>query len=346
MKRFIVSLSGGLYAFLAAWSVASAAEVPDSSASSAPALAAYDDRLVMAWAGESGTEAHHVLYTLFDGYTFTPQADIPGALTITAPALAAVGKVLTVATTPPNSGNQIHLYTSSGAGFEMPGTALCDAESCARTLAAPALVADGGTLFAAWTTPEGAIMTASRSSAGWIIDPTPIPNAVTSPTTGPTLTFFQHRLRLAWVERSGEAVAVSTGTPMPSASALAAPSIAWSTPIEIAAQTKVAPSLGVFTVGDSTPGAASELVDALFLAWTNPDSSIEFARWNPLTAQWARSASPVPLGPELLTVQAPALGSFTFLTPKKECRRSEVVGTTGDKHPHHVHEHGIPTVCP
>jgi hypothetical protein len=205
MKRFIVSLSGGLYAFLAAWSVASAAEVPDSSASSAPALAAYDDRLVMAWAGESGTEAHHVLYTLFDGYTFTPQADIPGALTITAPALAAVGKVLTVATTPPNSGNQIHLYTSSGAGFEMPGTALCDAESCARTLAAPALVADGGTLFAAWTTPEGAIMTASRSSAGWIIDPTPIPNAVTSPTTGPTLTFFQHRLAPA-ASRLGRAL--------------------------------------------------------------------------------------------------------------------------------------------
>ena len=90
----------------------------------------------------------------------------------------------------------------------------------------------------------------------------------------------------------------------------------------------------------------NELVDALFLASTNPDSSIEFARWNPLTAQWARSASPVPLGPESLTVQAPALGSFIFLTPNKECRRAEVVGTTGEKRPHHVHEHGIPTVCP
>ena len=49
MKKFIVSSAVGLYAFLSGWSLASAAEVPDSSARSAPALAAYGDRLVLAW---------------------------------------------------------------------------------------------------------------------------------------------------------------------------------------------------------------------------------------------------------------------------------------------------------
>jgi hypothetical protein len=346
MKRFIVAVIGGLYALLSGWSVASAAEIPDSSGSSGPALAAYGNRLVMAWAGDEGIAAHPVWYTLFDGYGFTPQAKLPGALTTTAPAVAAVGKVLYLATTPPNAGDKIHVYADTGSGFEATGTALCDAETCARTRATPALVADGDTLFAAWTTPDGAIMTASHSSGGWIIDPTPIANAVTSPTTGPTLALFQHRLRLAWVKPSGEAVSESTGTLMPSASAIAQPSIAWSAPIEIEAQTKVAPALGVLTVGDSTPGAASELVEALFLAWTNADSTIEFARWNPATGRWARSASPVPLGTDAQTIQAPALASFTFHTPNAECLRSDDVGYTGKKRPRRMFEKGIPTVCP
>jgi hypothetical protein len=335
MKRLLVSLFGGLYAFLAGWSVTSAAEVPDASASSAPALAAYGDRLVISWAGDEGTVAHHVWYSLFNGYVFTPQADIPGALTTTAPAVAAVGNALYVATTPPDTDDKIYLYASTGAGFGA-GTPLCDAETCARTRAAPALVSDGGTLFAAWTAPDGAIMTASRSSGGWVIDPAPIPNAVTSPTTGPTLTLFQHRLRLAWVKPSGEAVAVSAGTIVPSVSELSQPSIAWSAPIEIAAQTKVAPSLGVFTVGDSTPGAASELVESLFLAWTDADSTVEFARFNPLTGTWARTASPSPVPAGTLTVQAPALASFTFRTPDDAYIRSNVVGVTGKKTPHRV----------
>ena len=350
MKRLLVSLVGGLYAFLAGWSVTSAAEVPDASASSAPALAAYGDRLVVTWAGEEGTGAHHVWYSLFNGSVFTPQADIPGALTTTAPAVAAVGKALYVAIAPPDTGDKIYLYASTGAGFGA-GTPLCDAETCARTRAAPALVSDGGTLFAAWTALDGAIMTASRSSGGWVIDSTPIPNAATNPTTGPTLTLFEHRLRLAWVKASasGEAVAVSTGTIVPSASALSQPSIAWSAPIEIAAaQTKVAPSLGVFTVGDSTPGAASELVESLFLAWTNADSTVEFARFNPLTGTWAPSASPSPLPVGTFTVQAPALASFTYQTPNQECLRSNVVGVTGKKpsHPVDVAAKPIGTVCP
>jgi hypothetical protein len=347
MKRLLVSLVGGLYAFLAGWSVTSAAEVPDASASSAPALTAYGDRLVIAWAGEGGTASHHVWYSLFNGYVFTPQADIPGAHTSTAPAVAAVGKALYVATTPPDTGDKIYLYTSTGAGFGA-GTPLCDAETCARTRAAPALVSDGGTLFAAWTAPDGAILTASRSSGGWVIDPTPIPNAATSPATGPTLTVFQNRLRLAWVEPSGKAIGVSIGTIMPSSSELSQPGIAWSAPIEIAAQTQVAPSLGVFTVGDSTPGAASELVESLFLAWTNADSTVEFARYNPLTETWARTASPSPVPPGTFTVQAPALAGFTFRTPNEACMRSNAVGVTGKKpsHPVDIFAKPIGIVCP
>jgi hypothetical protein len=348
MKKFLVSSAVGLYAFLSGWSVTSAAEVPDASASSAPAFAAYGDRLVIAWAGDQGNGSHHVWYRLFDGRVFTPQADIPGALTTTAPAVAAVGKVLYVATTPPDTDDKIYLHTSTGAGFGATGTPLCDAGTCARTRAAPALVSDGGTLFAAWTTPDGAIMTASRSSGGWVVEPTPIPNALTSPTTGPTLTVYQSRLRLAWVTPSGESVGVSTGTLVPSASALSQPSIAWSAPIEMAAQTKVAPSLGVFTVGDSTPGAASELVESLFLAWTNVDSTVEFARFNPLTGKWAPSASPSPVPAGNFTVQAPALASFTYQTPNEECLRSNVVGITGKKPSHPVEPFSKPIgiVCP
>jgi hypothetical protein len=347
MKKLLMSLLGGLYAFLAGWSVTSAAEVPGASASSAPAMTAYGDRLLVAWAGDEGTGAHHVRYSLFNGSAFTAQAEIPGALTSSAPAVAAVGKALYVATTPPDSGEKIYIYSSIGAGFGA-GAPLCDAETCARTRAAAALVSDGATLFAAWTTPDGAIMTASRSGNGWTIDPRPIPNAVTGPTTGPTLTLFEHRLRLAWAKPSGDAVAVSIGTIVPSASQLSAPSIAWSAPIDIEAQTHVAPALGVFTVGDSTPGAASELVDSLFLAWTNPDSVVEFARFNPLTGTWARSTSPSPLPAGTLTVQAPVIASFTFRTPNEECFRSDVVGVTGKKpsHPVDIFSHPIGTVCP
>jgi hypothetical protein len=345
MKRLLVSLVGGLYAFLAGWSVTSAAEVPGASASSAPALAAYGERLVVAWAGDEDSGAHHVWYSLFNDSIFTRPADIPGALTTTAPALAAIGEALYVATTPPDTGGKIYLFSSTGAGFGA-GTPLCDAQTCARTRAAPALVSDGGTLFAAWTTPDGALMTASHSTDGWIIDPTPIPNAATSPTTGPTLTLFQHRLRLAWVKPLGEAIALSTGTIVPSASKLSAPSIDWSAPIEISAQTKVAPSLGVFTVGDSTPGAASELVESLFLAWTNADSTVEFARFNPPTGTWARTAYPVPTG--TFTVQAPALASFASRTPNESCFRSNVVGVTGKKpsHPVDILAKPINTPCP
>jgi hypothetical protein len=347
MKRLLVFLVGGVYAFLAGWSVTSAAEVADASASSAPALAAYGDGLVIAWAGDEAAEAHHVWYSLFNGSVSTPPLDIPGALTTTAPAVGAVGEALYVATTPPDTGDKIYLYVSTGARFGA-GTPLCDAETCARTRAAPALVSDGGTLFAAWTEPDGAIMMASHSSGGWVIDPTPIPNAVTSPTTGPSLTLFQHRLRLAWVKPSGEALALSTGTIVPSASELSQPSIAWSAPIEVAAQTQVAPSLGVFTVGDSTPGAASELVESLFLAWTNTDSTVVFARFNPLTETWARTASPSPVPAGTFTVYAPALMSFTFHTGSDACFRSNVVGVTGKNpsHPVDIYARPIGTPCP
>ena len=241
MKKLLISLTGGLYAFLAGWSVAAAVEleVPDSSSSSAPALAAYGNRLVIAWAGEEGTTAHPVWYTYFNGTTLTPQTEIPGALTTTAPAVAAVGTTLYAATTPPSTGGKIFLYTSTGAGFSAQGTELCDAVACAITNAAPALVADGATLFAAWTTPEGAIMTAAHSSAGWTIYPLPIPNAVASPTRRPTLTLFQGKLRVAWLTPSLESVGVSTGTV--SASPQTAPT--WSGPIEIAAQSSSGPAI-------------------------------------------------------------------------------------------------------
>jgi hypothetical protein len=345
MKKLLVSLAGGLYAFLAAWTVAAAGIVPNSSSSSGPALAAYGNRLFMAWAGEEGTVGHPVWYTYFNGSVFTPQAQIPGALTTKGPAAAAVGKILYVATTPPNTGGKISLHTSTGAGFSAQSTELCDAQSCAITNAAPALATDGATLFATWTTPEGAIMTASRSSAGWTIDPLPVPNAVANPATGPTLTVFQGKLRLAWLTPSGESIAVSIGTLTPSAAAQVAPSITWSAPIEIAARSSWAPAIGVLVVGDSTPGTTSELVDALFIAWTTPDSTVQFARYNPVTHQWAPSASPVPLG-TVQTIDSPALASFAFRGPNDELIDFDGLGGTEKAKPHKSYLRGRYTGAP
>jgi hypothetical protein len=322
MKRLMVSVFAGWCAFLGGYAVLSAEQVPDARSSEGPALAALDGKVVLAWAGKSGIQAHEVWYSTYANGRFTPQTDIPGARTISAPALATADQRLYLATTPPDADDKIDYYVSDGAYFDDNPKPLCDAQACAHTRAAPALLGDKSTLYAAWTTPAGDIMYATHVNGVWTLAAEPIPNAKTSPTTGPTLALYQNRLHVAWVEPSGDAISIIAATlPLSSSS--------WSAqPVQIPGQTKVAPALGVLTVDSATPSAAAETVNLLFLAWTTDDLTIDFARWDASSGQWEPSEPPVALPSAPLTRFTPALLVDTALSPNQECISTDNVGWT------------------
>ena len=299
MRRYLVSFLGGLCTCLLGYGMLWADEVPDALSGAAPALAMLNGVLVAAWTGDSSTQPHKVWYSSFNG-SWTPQAVIPGALSTSAPALGAAGGHLYAAATPPESNQEIYYYISNGTVFESNGAALCDASTCAHTQASPALAGDGATLYAAWTTPAGAVSYGALSNGVWKI--AAIPNAVTNPTTGPTMTVYQNRLYVAWAAPSGTAVTV-VSAPLPLSGN------SWSAPIRIPVQTEAAPALGVFTFATPT------LTEALFLAWTTPNLNIEFARWDSAAAQWVNSPSPVPLPTGPLTSYTPALTSTISSCP-------------------------------
>lgn len=338
MKRHMLSLVGGLLAFLMGYCVASAADVPDAFSSEGPALTAFNDRSFLAWAGDSGVSAHPVWYSSLDGSWTTP-AQIPNALTTSAPALGVADQRLYLATTPPAADDKIQVYVWDGSAFEADGATLCDAQTCAHTRAAPALLGDGATLYAAWSTPTGTIRYAMMVNGVWDIAPLAIPNATTSPTTGPTLALYGHELHVAWVEPSGETVAVAAATlPLTSSS--------WSNQhAKIPVKTKVAPALGVFTV--ATPGSSVAPSAALFVSWTTPESTISFARWDSSTVEWMPADSPIPLPAGALTSFAPALHGSTFKSPTQECYYTNGLAyTTEDKPRRKVNERSARTPCP
>jgi hypothetical protein len=338
MRQFLVSMVGSVCAFLAGTCLLPAAEVPDTASSSAPALAAVGDRVVLAWAGEHGVNAHQVWYSTFENGVFTPQTSIPGALTTSAPALASAGQTLYLATTPPGVEDQIYIYAASGVDFAADSTPLCDGDVCAHTRAAPALKADGSTLYAAWTTPAGQIRYATRTEGEWKIATLPIPGAQTSPTTGPTLAVFEHQLYVAWVEPSGQRISVI-------AAALPLSSSPWSAqPVIVPVETKVAPALSVFTIDNPVPGAAAETVNQLFLAWTSEDATLNFARWT--GTAWQAAQSPVELPSGAITDDSPALLNFAYVLPDAECIRTNDVAWTGDKRPRRIELRQIIKPCP
>jgi hypothetical protein len=333
MRRFLICMFASMGAFIAGSSLAPAAEVPDSDSSAVPALAAIvGDRVIIAWAGEHGVDAHKVWYSTYENDTFTPETEIPGALTRTAPAVATVDQVVYLATTPPDADDEIYYYVSlaSDAGqFDVNPAPLCGADSCAHTRAAPALVGKRSTLYAAWTTPAGKIMYATRTDGAWHISPVAVPNAVTSPTTGPALAIYEGRLYVAWADPSGEGVWVAAATlPLSSAS--------WSEPVLIPAPTKVAPALSVFNIENPMPGAAASTVNRLYLAWTSDDASVNFVLWDSATGQWQPTASPVPLPSGPLTAHSPALLGFAYLSPNLQSVCLNSVGWTSQAQPQRV----------
>jgi hypothetical protein len=310
MSRFITSFVAGLLAIVAGYCVSSAADLPGALSREGPALTNFNNVTVLAWAGIEGTEAHKVRYATFKGNS-TTEHEIPGALTLSAPALASGAQSVYLAITPPDADNSIDLYASNDGGTFSSMGPLCDANACARTLAAPALAGAGATLYAAWSTPNGAIKYATYINGVWGIAPLPIPNARTDARNGPALALYQDRLYVAWLAPNGQTVSVASATlPLSNGS--------WSgQAIQIPAQSHVAPALGVLTV-PGAPNSAAQSSQALFVAWTAPDSRVNFARWNPQVAQWAASPSPIPLPTGPLTSLTVALNGFTF-EENQEC---------------------------
>ena len=336
MKRYLLSMTAGLLAFLMAYDAAMADDaVPDAFTGEGPALAAFNGHTVVAWAGFAGVSTHPVWYSILEG-SWTSPAQIPNALTTSAPALAVADQRLYLATTPPAADDKIQLYVWDGSAFEANGADLCDGGTCAHTRASPALIGDGTLLYAAWSTPTGTIRYASMINGVWSIAALPIPNASTSPTTGPTLALFQHQLFVAWVEPSGEAVSVAVATlPLTSGS--------WSERRKIPANTQAAPALGVLTVANA-PNPTEP--NALFVSWTTPESSLSFARWDGSTAEWIPADSPIPLPSGPLTSLAPALSGFTTET-NQECYDTNTLAYTGEEKPRHkVHAKQVRQGCP
>jgi hypothetical protein len=322
MKRAMVSFINGCCGVVLGICSASAGEVPGALTSAAPALTNVGGRVVLAWAGESGSKGKAVWYATFAGQ-WTPEVEVPGALTTSAPALGFAAKHLYLATTPPGT-DRIYYYSTEQLVFTANGEPLCDAGVCAHTHAAPALLGDGSTLYAAWTTPAGGIGYATLSHGSWYVFPTLIPHATTSPTAGPTLAVYQDHLYVAWVEPSGEAIAVTSATlPLTSSS--------WShQTTQIKVPTKVAPALGVLTVHSS----ATKLTQELFLAWTTPQSTVDFARWDMSGAKWTRVPSPISLPSGALTDLNPVLDGFTSQT-NQVCVSSNVIALAFKNGLHH-----------
>jgi len=273
--------------------------VPGALTTQAPAVTSVDDTLFVAWSGESGVKSHSVYYSILSNGQWTAQASIPNAKTTAAPALGVVNGQVYLATTPPGAGGEISLYVWNGAAF-VPGGNLCGRVVCAKTGATPALFGNGDFLYAAWTTPEGAIDTATLINGVWFVSPTAVPNATTNPSLAPTLAVFDNQLYVSWVDTSEETISTAV-------SSLPLSSRSWSAHLStISAQTAVAPSMGVF--GDDNAASPQEL----FLSWTTPSSTISFARWQAANVDWVPTASPVPLPSGPLTSESPALSGVIF----------------------------------
>lgn len=276
------------------------AQAPPPESSAGPAVTGFNGNTVVAWAGLSGVGDHEVWYATYDG-NWSPQASIPGANTMTSPALGVANGQIYLATTPADSNGEIVYYTSTGTGFGSNGTALCAGNTCAHTQATPALAGSGSTLYAAWTTANGAIMYAENINGVWRIAAAPLPNALTNPDAGPTLAVYDNALFVAWVTPSGGIEVESAPLPLTGRS--------WSTPTQVAAQTNVAPALGVMY------GVGQEHVYALYLAWTTAAETLDFDYLDVATLQWLPTSAPVPLPNGPLTAFSPALNSHTETVP-------------------------------
>lgn len=285
---------------------------------------------IRAWEGYSTGDSHPVYYSTFNGKSTSAIEQFPGAETTVSPALGSAGGKIYVATLPANANDVIYVVTGQGAS-----TPLCDATQCARSKAKPALFGIGSTLYAAWTALDGTIGMATYTGDAWSIDTLPVPGALTTPTTGPALSFFRDQLILAWTSPSGQSVAVDTATlPLSSGS--------WSSPpTSVTAETNVAPALGILFNAENQ--------EVLHLAWTTPAATIGFASYEPVTASWTLTEPPFKLPSGPLTALTPAFGSTVVRTDDGECRYLNTIHYTVDEPTPakiHIQDRQVKSGCP
>ncbi len=279
--------------------------VPNASSSAGPALAGYEAQLFIAWTGKSSASTHRVWFSSYNGSWMTQKA-VAGSSTSTAPALAVAAQQLFMAATSPTSGGDIEFYRYNGSTFVAIG-AICQAIICAQTLAAPTLAGNGATLYAAWTTPAGAIRYAVYANGAWTIAPAAIPHALSNPDNAPSLTVFNNRLYAAWTVPAGGAIQIAS-TPLTSTS--------WTAPAQITASTDMAPTLA--SLYQSVGGVITQELYVSFT--TSPGSAIDFEEYQAASNTWSPVPSPVPLPSPPLTLFPAALSGSPL----------DISGTSGD----------------
>jgi hypothetical protein len=301
MKRSITYMASAMIAFGS--SLASAGTISGSSPSwtaetdTAPALANFNGSVYAAWRGH---DSNSVWYAV--GPDWVSQQSVAGAETTHQPALAAAGSALYLAWRgqSTNTTDEIYYSTNTGSGFTSPHPKVCDGfGNCAETTLAPALAANGSTVYVAWTTASDTIEIANYPGTGyWTLASTPVPGATT--TKAPALAVSGDELYLAWVEEGTNNIMYAT-LPLSGGS--------WSAVNQVegtdwVAQTSVAPAFGVSPVPEHT---------GLYIAWTAPTSTegVFTINFSQLTGSGFNPPVPIPPGPLAIANTAPALIGYT-----------------------------------
>ena len=285
MKRLIIYAAIALTAFLPGLSRPALAQTqaPGAVTNAGPALTTSGSTTFLAWKGQNSPG--HVWYSTLNGSVWAPVAQT-NSETTAAPALAvANGTVYLAMKGQQQPTDDIYVASWTGSAFPAP-TKVPNTE----TTAAPALAGDGSTLYAAWTTATNTIMYATYAGAWSAPVATPFS---TNTQMAPALAVHSGALHLAWVAEGGSQVMYAK-FPLPGGP--------WSSanPVGAAAQTSVAPALGVFDAPAAPPGG-------LFVAWTTATGQVDYSTFS--AGSWQPPVL-VPTGPLTTTDYTPALISF------------------------------------
>lgn len=294
MKRLITYIAIALSVLLPCLPKAAFAQIPSAETNAAPASAQLSQTAYVVWMGKNMPGS--VWFTTSNGSGgWNSQQEISNTLTTKAPALVSINEnELYLAWRGPSTGatDQIYFTTNTGSGWSSTHSTICNGSICAATTAAPALAANGSTLYAAWTTASNTVEFGTYSGGAWTFITTP---AATNANTAPALAVYEGNVFLAWVA-AGSSQVMSASMPVSGGT--------WSALAATPAVTTVAPALGVFVNAGTTDGPAP----GLYLAWTS-GGSIDYADWDD---GWS-AAVPVPGLPKPPGPLSPALVDTAML---------------------------------
>jgi hypothetical protein len=178
------------------------AKVPGAQTSGDPALAAYDGRLYLLWAGDGDDKAR---YSAFNGTSWTKQATIPASLISSGGggALAVYGTqlVATWAGYSTGSSNGLDYATFDGTAWTKPQLAKGPSGTLPGPDYDPSAALNSATLYEGWVVSTGSttgtIDLSTFDGSSWT-DPTPGPSVTFSPLGGVALAAYGGQLVCAW----------------------------------------------------------------------------------------------------------------------------------------------------